>query len=269
MFDLLEFVRLEYCSTDVMKDFFDLFSNHFYEINASMWAAIRARLVLPDIDRKSVKQFPLSIKKGNIRLHEGWGRDGGTGDAEIDVPDGIIAHLTRERGGNVHDCGVVDVTCGSFEKETQGANPHSGAYDNQPKFAAKNAADLETPSIFGSACRRSSEEISHTRNNWLCYDFKERRIVPTHYAIRTNDYGPGRAHLKSWLVETSVDGASWREVAREADSSQLNGKWFTRTFAVAGGGECRCIRLVNIGRNHRGSNILYITAWEIFGRLIE
>jgi hypothetical protein len=39
MFGLLEFVRFEYCSTDVMNDFFDLLSDHFYEINASIWGA--------------------------------------------------------------------------------------------------------------------------------------------------------------------------------------------------------------------------------------
>jgi hypothetical protein len=48
------------------------------------------------------------------------------------------------------------------------------------------AADLETNSDFDSAYRRQEEEILHTRNSWLCHDFKERKIVPTHYAIRTN-----------------------------------------------------------------------------------
>jgi hypothetical protein len=33
MFCLLEFVRLEYCSTDVMNNFFNLLSKHFYDIN--------------------------------------------------------------------------------------------------------------------------------------------------------------------------------------------------------------------------------------------
>jgi hypothetical protein len=103
----------------------------------------------------------------------------------------------------------------------------------------------------------------------LCYDFKERRIVPTHYTIRTNDGGPGGQHLKSWLVETSVDGKNWREVAREEDSEQLNGILFTGTFTVTGGEECRFIRLVNIGRNHHGDDMFLISAWEIFGSLIE
>jgi hypothetical protein len=97
--------------------------------------------------------------------------------------------------------------------------------------------------------------------------------VPTHYTIGTYGYGPGGAHLKSWLVETSVDGENWREVdqrgGRWFGNKQLNGERFTATFPVADGGECRFIRLVNIGRNHSWSDLLWISAWEIFGRLIE
>jgi hypothetical protein len=206
------------------------------------------------MDSKTWKPFPPSVKKGT---------------RGFDVPDGIIAYLTRECGGNVHDHNVIEVMSGSFETETQGANPHSGAYGNTPDNAAKNAADMEADSHFCSAYRNPSEDIPHTRNNWVCYDFKGRRIVPTHYAIRTCPGGAGGSHLKSWLVETSTDGKSWREVAREENNMELNGRKFTKTFAVAGGGECRFIRLVNIGRNQYGQSAIYISAWEIFGSLVE
>jgi hypothetical protein len=93
--------------------------------------------------------------------------------------------------------------------------------------------------------------------------------VPTHYTIRSYFGLPGGLHLKSWVVETSVDGENWREVAREEDNEQLNGSRFTGTFTVAGGGACRFIRLVNIGRNHNGDDCLCISAWEIFGSLLE
>jgi hypothetical protein len=115
MYGLLEFVRCEYCSTEVMNDFLDLLSEHFSEISASMWAGVRARLVLSHYTQN---QFPPSVKKGTHVFQ---------------VPDGIIAHLTRECGGNVHGRHVVDVTCGSFEKETYGSNPHSGAYAHSPR----------------------------------------------------------------------------------------------------------------------------------------
>jgi hypothetical protein len=169
----------------------------------------------------------------------------------------------------VHDRNVVDGTSGSFGKKIQGSNPHFGAFDNQPQWAAKNVAYLETLSPFHSAYREEKENIPHTRNNWLCCDFKERRIVSTHYTIRTNENSPGGSHLRSWLVETLADRESWRQTARKENTEQLNGPWFTGTFAVAGGEECRFIRLVNIGRNHRGSDSHIISAWEIFGSLIE
>jgi hypothetical protein len=85
------------------------------------------------------------------------------------------------------------------------------------------------------------------------------------------EHSTGRlgANLQSWLVETSTGGESWRGVAREENNKQLNGTRFSYTFAVTGGGECRFIRLVNIGRNHVGNDILQISWWEIFGSLIE
>jgi hypothetical protein len=98
----------------------------------------------------------------------------------IDVSDAIIGHLTRECGGNVHERHVVDVTSESFERGTEGANPHSGTYRNEPDYAAKNAADFEPVSWFRSAFHKKEEDIRHARNNWVCYDFKERRIVSTH-----------------------------------------------------------------------------------------
>jgi hypothetical protein len=80
MFGLLEFVRFQYCSMDVTKDFCNLLSEYFCEINASMWASLRARLIVP---HRTWKQFPPSVKQRE----------------KFDVPDGIIAHLMRECGG--------------------------------------------------------------------------------------------------------------------------------------------------------------------------
>jgi hypothetical protein len=82
----------------------------------------------------------------------------------------------------VHSCGVVDATCGSFEKETHDTNSHSGAYHNRDDCAAKKAVDWKTVSYFCSACRVKEEDIPHMRNNWICYNFKEWRVLPTHSA---------------------------------------------------------------------------------------
>jgi hypothetical protein len=143
---------------------------------------------LPPTPPKHAKQFPVSVKKGKLRYDDGdetrltrpiecpefktvmngvfrkkpiqrpamKKRKDWRGD-KIMVPNGILAHLTREFGGNVNDDHVVDVKSGSFEKETQSASN-----------IAKNAADLEYGSVFLSAYRSHEEDIRHTRNSWVC-----------------------------------------------------------------------------------------------------
>jgi hypothetical protein len=66
-----------------------------------------------------------------------------------------------------------------------------------------------------------------------------------------------------------VEGRSWREVDHQGDNTHLKGVYFTATLAVAGGGECRFIRLANIAKNHFGVDNLVVSAWEIFGSIIE
>jgi hypothetical protein len=69
------------------------------------------------------------------------------------VPDGIIAHLAKECGGNVPDRKVVTVTAGSFERITE-------KEQDDPKFIA----DLEGGLWFVSDCRRK-EDIPLTPNS--------------------------------------------------------------------------------------------------------
>jgi hypothetical protein len=100
-------------------------------------------------------------------------------------------------------------------------------------------------------------------------DFQQRRIVTTHCAIRSGDDAPPGFYVKSRLVETSVDGESWQEVASEQANRQLKGKLLTGAFEVVGGGECCLIRLVNIGRDQGGSDHIVISVCEIFWSLFE
>jgi hypothetical protein len=78
--------------------------------------------------------------------------------------------VTKKCHGNVHERGVVVVT----------SSGKYGYYD------AKNVVDLQRGSDFCSVYRKKKEGITHTRNNWLCYDFRGRRIIPSHYSIRTD-----------------------------------------------------------------------------------
>jgi hypothetical protein len=186
---------------------------------------------------------------------------------DFDVPDGIIAYLTGECGWNVNDEHIVEVTLYKLPD----ALP-LWVTGFLPDCPAKRAATLTEYACFRSAPfngRAYDTDVPHTRNNWLCCDFKQWGIVSTHCAIRTNSNRAGSSHLKSWLIETSVDGEKWLEVDRKENNKERNGRWLTVTFAVTRGEECRFIRLVNVGKNHRGNDLLLISGWEIFGGLLE
>jgi hypothetical protein len=194
--------------------------------------------------KQSISRFPPSVRPLELSRLEWF-------FSAKDSPDGIIAHLTRGCGGNVDDHDVVEITS-------------SKPLSDHAWYAAKNVADLNQSSRFLSSFRDKAENIPQERNNWICYDFKERRIVPTHYAIR-----PAVPRLKSWVIEASADGIKWREIDRREITEQFANEKVTKTFPIAGRTKCRFLRLVNIGRNHGGNDALAVEAWEVFGNLFE
>jgi hypothetical protein len=167
-----------------------------------------------------------------------------------DIPDGLIAHLTRECGGNVHECVVVITASSVLETE----------------HAPMNAVDLTTEQVFGSDVMTMGSNVPHARNNWIQFDFKERRVVPTHCAIRACPYSN---RIKSWVLEGSLDGESWLEIDKRENTVDLAEARTTCMFTCNTNVECSLVRLVNIGKSHAGDDNVVIAALELFGSLIE
>jgi hypothetical protein len=130
--------------------------------------------------------------------------------------------------------------------------------------------DIKADSRFMSRFRAKNPEILHERNNWICYDFRDRRVILTHYEIRSDfSKGVDNKNLKSWIVEVSEDGEEWSEVDEREDNSDVNETDVTGLFSVARKEVGRFVRLVNIGRDHSEDDCLCISAWEVFGTLLE
>ena len=169
--------------------------------------------------------------------------------------EGIIAHLTRKCGGNVHSEGIVDVT-------------GAGVHDNEsyPMYAV----DLGE--------KRSCYLSANKPNSWICYDFKERRVIPKSYSVRSCGWGRYGGHLKAWVFEVSNNGTSWTEVDRREDNDALKGGFSQANFNISRvpSESFRFLRLRQTGENHEdgfhyrhGKNILALSALEIFGTLCE
>jgi hypothetical protein len=148
--------------------------------------------------------------------------------------EGIISYLTRKHGGNAHEKGIVTIT--------------SKSVDMRGSMNFSSLADLRSESHFCSRCQPGQ---------WVCWDFHEMRVRPTHYTIRSPS-------LTSWVLESSLDGEAWTVIDwKEAQWAA------TATFAVSNSAECRFIRLTQTGPSSCGMNVLSICALEVFGTLLE
>jgi hypothetical protein len=116
---------------------------------------------------------------------------------DLYVPDGIIAHLTRECGGNVQDRHVVDVTCGSFERETEGPAAQRTLWictliRISFKLFAKRKKIFRTRGTIGCAPPLSDQRIS------LLLDLSDRSglLPPQRYAAdsRGREFLPSSAY---------------------------------------------------------------------------
>jgi hypothetical protein len=155
---------------------------------------------------------------------------------------GMINYLTRQHGGNVHDTGTVAVTSKSVYAH--------------PDFAIRNIADLPGESWF-----RSRNEPGQ----WICWDFLRMRLRPTHYTARAV-----YPFMRSWVIESSLDGQNWTEIDRKTDTDDLkNNHNRVAAFEVSKVAECRFIRLTQTGKNSSGDDQLAILGFEFFGYLRE
>jgi hypothetical protein len=160
------------------------------------------------------------------------------------VADGVLSFLGKLYQGNPHDKSIICAT----------GTPYSGQALHQPR----NATELQTDSYF---CSQNGP------NQFLTYDFKNARIAVTHYFLRSNGGGVNDNHLKSWVLEASDDGSTWKEIDRRENATELNGTNSSSAFEVQSIVETRFIRIRTIGLDWGGSQYLYIKAFELFGGL--
>jgi hypothetical protein len=226
--DLLGMIRSEYLSVSGMDRLLNAISAE--DINESLWSSLRHRLRL-SVDRDS------STKVG--RFHRPW--------FEYDSSrpfDGIISHLTRECGGNVHTCGLVSITA-------------SGNHSNQ----CHQVVDYNWGQYWIS---------SEVQNSWIQFDFKNRQISMTNYTIRS-DRNTAH-HLMQWSVAGSNDEKSWT-ILDQRNTQDLNGANIVKSFACesvhSSTSSFRFVRLTQTGPSSHNYNYLQLSNLEFFGRIVE
>jgi hypothetical protein len=162
--------------------------------------------------------------------------------SDIEIPfskngalNGIIPYLTTECKGNVHAKGIVHLSAKRIIAEQ-----------------VEHVADLGT---------YDSVYLSHDKEQWICWDFQNLRLHPTHYTVRAH-------YLRTWFVETSVDAENWVKVhAASRVGATEHGS--PVSFAVNPCRECRFIRLTATEQCHYGTAYLNFAGFEVFGKLVD
>lgn len=154
--------------------------------------------------------------------------------------DGIIQYLTRKYQGNVHDLGIVSVTGNTCSKACWGP---------------RNIV-MPTGFYIFRACELP----------WICWDFKERRVIPSSYSIQSV-HGKLNTVFKSWVIEVSNDNASWTVIDRQ-DNDLLDRNLLAH-FGIAQVPRegFQFIRLRATGPNTRGGMRFDTNFVEFFGTL--
>jgi hypothetical protein len=231
---LLALVRFEFLTTSTTAKFGVWSCDHFESLDFSLplWRALLNRLSQTASIAVPKSTRYRKVVRAEIRVEP---REGSP-------LDGIIAALTRSAGGNVHDQGIVDVSASSVN-------------GNYPE---RNAVDLGQQNYFQS---------ENQPNQWLRYDFKDRRIRLTEYSIAAHT---GGWFIHSWVVEGSEDGSTWTTLDERQNNNDANSNHPIATFKVEGNQELesRFIRLRQTGNSYANHTDLILFGFEVFGLVI-
>jgi hypothetical protein len=124
---------------------------------------------------------------------------------------------------------------------------------------AQSVADKEGSNVFCGTIMRSG---------WVCYDFKDRRVAPTHYSLRTCTAHGQHCFPTSWVIEVSEDGQRWEVIDRKSEGSSMNLNDFTKTFAVDTPQSGQMVRFRQTGPCNTAGYCMDLTSFELFGTLI-
>lgn len=165
--------------------------------------------------------------------------------------NGIIHHLTEICHGNVHHKGIVSVTASSFLN-----------YLHFPKCVV-NLDDN----------KHYYQSTFDDKDAWICYDFKEFKVHPTHYAIRSRyDASDVNGSPCNWCIEGSNDNQSWEILDTRKKETSLKYANASNVFEIqkklAKDEFYRYLRIHQTGPNTAENSYFTLSALEYFGAFI-
>jgi hypothetical protein len=223
---LYGFIECRFLSVEGIDKFLSLIS--FEELDLRLWESICRRLRLEILDRNH------GDKRFREKNYESFEYENG---GEF---DGILSHLTKHGGGNVHEMGVVDIT-----------SPGDAYY------RCWQVADHGWNNWW----------YSNTPNSWICFDFKDRSVSLQHYTLKSS--GQGGHYFIQWEIEGSNDGSTWKSLDNR-NTRDLCGNCIVKTYGCSRVNRrefFRFIRMRQTGKDSNNCDYLMLCNIEFFGKV--
>jgi hypothetical protein len=236
---LYDYVVFRFLTSKGITQFLSSFS--IEGINSCLWNSISSRLSCEicdwDLDDKRFIGYNSECSsKRKTSAHQrklpyiqggGW--------------NGILAHLSKEFGGDIHGKGIVNITS-------------SGDHVN----SCWQVADHKWNDYWCS---------ENVENSWICCDFKDKSVLLRHYTLKSNYHG---YHcFVQWQIEGSNDENTWKSLDSR-ETKDLWGKSMTKTYkcSKANSNEFfRFIRMRQTGKDSSLQNFFMLSNIEFFGWL--
>ena len=222
------------------------FIDHFdiFDLDTEIWIQLSSRLsrkVTPReedtlLTSRYSKSFPILNTEKEITCQH---------DNQF---DGIINFLRKETNGNIEN--AINITSSSVY------------YSCVPYNVC----------LFEDEHKGKYFETNNEKNSWICFDFKDRKIIPKNYLIQT---GQGKAchNPRTWILEGSNDQTNWETLDKQDDCPYLNEQYVVHTFDIQkqNTNPFRYIRIMQTGPNWFSGDWHYFVlgSVEFYGSLIR
>ncbi|KAK8852705.1 hypothetical protein M9Y10_017694 [Tritrichomonas musculus] len=65
-----------------------------------------------------------------------------------------------------------------------------------------------------------TSKIFYSKNmagSLICFEFKDRRVIPSHYTLKSVNWGVNHYNPRSWVVEGRTEGGEFETIDEESD----------------------------------------------------
>ena len=235
---LYEYVNFVNCSSRSMQTFLNTFS--IENINEGIWNQMKERLEQPIEQQNQINQSNRYHLKELNQTNQQF-KEFPKGSADF---DGIINYLRKQTNNQIEN--EIKITASSiYDNNVNTFGPYNSIqYENETYFATQNSP-----------------------NSWICFEFKNHQIIPTHYTIRSRYEGYWAPIY--YKIEVSNDNSTWYEIDKQNGGPFTNGQPATFTIPIDKNKqkEAKYIRLTQTGENSHGNDDLIFESIEFYGYL--